>query len=221
MLEVKNFHVYADGREVVKGVTAVFKGVSILMGPNGSGKSSFAFGIMGHPKYKTKGKVFFDGKDISGLKPEERARAGLFLSFQNSPEIEGVSLRRFAEMLSDEYEEEARFAGVDSLLERSLNYKFSGGEKKRSELFQLLLKKPRFAILDELDAGLDVEGVKKISDAVEKMKNTSFLIITHTPENVKKINADTVYVMLEGRIVLNGKSEIIKRIEEEGYGWIG
>jgi Fe-S cluster assembly ATP-binding protein len=220
MLEIKDFSVYVEDREVVKDANAIFEGVSILMGPNGSGKSSLAFGIAGHPKYKTKGKIFLYGKDISGLKPEERANLGLFLAFQNPPEIEGLSLKRFAGMLADNYEEEARFAGVGGLLERSLNYRFSGGEKKRSELFQLLLRKPKFAILDELDAGLDVEGMGKIAEAIEKMKNISFLFITHRPETAERIRAKKVFVMLDGRIVLAGGNEIIKRIKEEGYGWI-
>ncbi len=220
MLKLENFSVFAEGKKVINSITAEFDGANILMGPNGSGKSTFAYGIAGHPRYKTKGRIFLDGKDISGMKPEERTKLGLFLAFQSPPEIEGLSLRRFAGMLSEEYEEEAKNAGVENLLERSLNYKFSGGEKKRSELFQLLLIRPKFAILDEIDSGLDVEGINKVAEAIEKMKNTSFLFITHRPETAELIKAERVFVMLGGRIVLSGGNEIIKKIKEEGYGWI-
>ena len=220
MMRVEDLAVFVDGKEVVKEVSAEFEGVSILMGPNGSGKSSFAFAIAGHPKYKTRGKVFLGEKEISKLKPEERARLGTFLAFQNPPEIEGLLMKRFASMLSEKYEEEAKNAGVENLLERSLNYKFSGGEKKRSELFQLLLLKPKFAILDEIDSGLDVEGIKKISEMIENMKTTSFLFITHNPEAAEMMKAGMVFVMLDGKIVRRGGSEIIKIIKEEGYAWL-
>lgn len=220
MLKLDGLSVFVDGKEVVRNVTAGFEGINILMGPNGSGKSSLAFAIAGHPKYKTKGKIFLDGEEISSLKPEERAKLGIFLAFQNPPEIEGVSMKKLAGMLSEKYEEEAKALGVEDLLERSLNYKFSGGEKKRSELFQLLLLKPRFAILDEIDSGLDVEGVKKVFEAMEKLRKTSFLFITHHPETAEMIKAQRVFVMVDGRFAHSGGSEIIKRIKEEGYTWL-
>ncbi|MGB9719461.1 MAG: ABC transporter ATP-binding protein [Candidatus Anstonellales archaeon] len=219
MLKLENLSVSVEGKQIVKNVNAEFDGLNILMGPNGSGKSSLAFAIAGHPKYKTKGRIFLDGKEISSLKPEERAKLGLFMAFQNPPEIEGLSMKRFAGMLSDAYEEEARSSGIENLLERSLNYKFSGGEKKRCELFQLLLLKPKFAILDEIDSGLDVEGIRKVLETIEKMKNTSFLFITHHPETAELIKANRVCVMLDGKSVYAGGKEIIKRIKEEGYAW--
>lgn len=220
MLKLERLSVFVEGKEVVKNVDVEFEGVNILMGPNGSGKTSLAFAIAGHPRYKTKGKIFFNGKEISNLKPEERARLGIFLAFQNPPEIEGVSLRKLAGMLSERYEEEARDLGIENLLERSLNYKFSGGEKKRSELFQLMLMKPRFAILDEIDAGLDVEGMRKVSEIIERMKNTSFLFITHRPETAEMIKARKVFIMMAGKLVYRGGSEIIKKIKEKGYEWV-
>lgn len=220
MLKLENLSVFVEGKQIIKDIDAEFNGLSILMGPNGSGKSSLAFAIMGHPRYKTKGKIFLNGKEISGLKPEERAKLGLFLAFQNPPETEGLSLKRFAGMLSEKYEEEARASGVENLLERSLNYKFSGGEKKKSELFQLMLVKPKFAILDEIDSGLDVEGIRKVSGTIEKMKSTSFLFITHHPETAELVKAGRVFVILDGRIARAGGTEMIKRIKEEGYAWL-
>ncbi len=243
-LEIKNLIVETDGKIVVDDVSFVVEGgeVIILMGANGSGKSSLANAIAGHPKYKiTSGKILLDGKDITKLSADERARAGLFLSMQNLPEIEGVTLSKF---LHTAYKNLKSFGGpatkseisvldfydylkvkADSVginkefLKRDLNVGFSGGEKKQSEILQLLALEPKFAILDEIDSGVDVDAVNKVFTGVKQLKEngTGFILITHNTDILNKLILEKVYVMEGGKIVKEGGKEIIKSIREKGF----
>lgn len=237
-LQIKNLHVQVEGKEIIKGVDLEIKSgeIHVLMGPNGSGKTSLSLAIMGHPKYKiTEGQILLDGEDITNLETYEKVRKGLFLVFQNPIEISGVKL---STLLVAEYNkiygssvqpmqvfsqvrELTKMVGLpDSLLNRGVFEGFSGGEKKRTEILQMLLMKPKIAILDEPDSGVDVDGLKAIANAILKLKeenNTGYLIITHYRRILDHINADRVHVLYKGKIVASGGIELAKLIDEKGY----
>ncbi len=236
-LTVRNLHASVEGKEILKGVSlTVRKGeVVALMGPNGSGKSTLANTIAGNPKYEvTKGSISFRGKDITKEKPDERARLGLFLSFQQPQDIEGVSIanllrtainaRRKEKMPVCEFmkllEEKMKMLKMeDGFAKRYVNEGFSGGEKKRTEILQMAVLKPEIAILDETDSGLDVTSMKIVADGIKKSLNGKMgvLLVTHYQRFLNHIKPDRVLVMSNGRIVKEGGLELAKRIEKEGY----
>lgn len=233
MLEIKNLAVSIGGKGVVQNLSlSVKKGeVHLLMGPNGAGKSSLAGAIMGNPEFDVKGGVKLSGEDIGKLRPDERAKKGIFLSFQQPEEIEGVKISNFIkraekavsgkELKREEMEKTSEKIGLgEGFLGRELNIGFSGGEKKRAEMFQMLSLNPKMIILDEIDSGLDVDGLKLLSTTVDEQrkKGKTFLIITHNPRIHHYINPDFVHVMVKGRIVKSGDKSVAAEIEEKGYG---
>jgi len=237
-LQIENLHVTVEGKEILKGVSLTINSgeIHVLMGPNGSGKTSLSLALMGHPKYKiTEGKILLDGEDITNLETNEKVKRGLFLAFQNPIEIGGVKL---STLLVAEYnriygqsqsvmqvinhvKELSKAVGVtDALLNRGVFEGFSGGEKKRTEILQMLLMKPKIAILDEPDSGVDVDGLKAISEAILKLKqenNTGYLIITHYRRILDHVNADKVHILYRGKIVATGGMELARLIDEKGY----
>ncbi|MEM4633770.1 MAG: Fe-S cluster assembly ATPase SufC [Candidatus Anstonellaceae archaeon] len=239
LLKIENLKVYADKKEIVKGITLSIKPgqTHVIMGQNGSGKSTLLNALAGHPKYKAEGIAFFDGKDLLKMKPYERARAGLFLAFQTPNEIPGVSLssllrrayaaRHGQEIAVADFEkllyEKMELLGMDkAMAERGVNEGFSGGEKKRCEILQLALLNPKLALLDELDSGLDIDALSKVAFALEKAKSpdTSLVIVTHYARMLKNIKPDAVHIMREGKIILSGSFELACKLEEKGYSWI-
>ncbi|MEK6817576.1 MAG: Fe-S cluster assembly ATPase SufC [Nanoarchaeota archaeon] len=242
MLEIKNLHVSVDGKEILKGVNLKLeKGkVHALMGPNGSGKSTLANAIMGNPKYKiTSGEILLNGEVINELKPHERAKKGLFLSFQYPSEIEGVTISNFLRTalnnlnnqkisVLDFYEllkEKLKLLNMpENFSKRYLNQGFSGGEKKKSEILQLILLNPKIAILDETDSGLDVDAIKAVAHGVNTLikndKDKIIIIITHYKRILEHIKPDKLSIMINGKIVLEGSRELVDQLEEKGYGWI-
>jgi len=236
-LIVEDLHVEVDGTEILKGVNlTVKKGeVVALMGPNGSGKSTLAYAIAGHPSYIiTKGKITFKGEDITTLKPDKRARMGLFLSFQYPQEISGVSVanflrtavnanrsekmpvKEFMKFLKDSME----LLKMDkSFVKRYLNEGFSGGEKKRAEILQLAMLKPSLAMLDETDSGLDITSIKIVAEGIKKVKtdDMGILLITHYQRFLNYITPDRVLIMDNGKIVKEGDHTLVKELEEKGY----
>jgi len=238
LLEVKNLKAYADAKEIVKGVTLSVKPgeVHVIMGQNGSGKSTFLNALAGHPKYRAEGSVKFEGKDLLAMKPHERARAGMFLAFQQPNEVPGVTLSNFLrrayvarfekEVSVIEFEkilkEKMKQLGMEpSFAERGVNEGFSGGEKKRSEILQLAVLEPKLALLDELDSGLDVDALSKISEMMASVRknNTALIVVTHYARILKGIKADAVHVMKDGRIVLSGDERLAHKLEDQGYAW--
>lgn len=237
LLEVKNLKVSVDGSMILDGLNlTVGSGeVHVLMGPNGAGKSTLVNTIMGHPQYKVEsGAILFDGKDITHAPTDERAKLGLFLSFQNPEEVPGVSLENFmrtsrvavtgkpVKLFAYQKELKQRMEELgmeDSYASRYLNVGFSGGEKKKSEILQMLMLNPKLAILDETDSGLDVDAVKIVSQGVEKFKNkdNSLLIITHNTKILEFLKVDFVHVLMEGRIVKTGDAGLVDRINESGF----
>jgi len=234
MLEVKNLHVYADGKEIVKGVSISldYGKVYAIMGPNGSGKSTLCSALMGDPALKATGSILLDGKAISS-KPDERAKKGIFLAFQNPEELEGVrasGLIRKArsggqdlDSIVKDHEQimkEAESLGLArTMVERDLNVGFSGGEKKRMEILQMVALKPRIIMLDEIDSGLDVDGLKLISKAIKQLNDgkRAFLIVTHYPRILKYVKPDVLHVMVGGRLVRTGSAKLAHEIEKKGY----
>lgn len=240
MLEVKNLRVSVKGKEILKGVNLKLEKGKIysLMGPNGSGKSTLAEVLMGNPKFKiTKGKIFFDNEDITNLNPNEKAKKGLFLSFQNPVEISGVTISNFLRQTYNSLNKEKlsmlEFQNLlkekafqlninKKFLQRYLNHGFSGGEKKRAEILQLLVLNPKIAILDETDSGLDIDALKIVAQGIKKFmdKEKTILIITHYQRILDYLNPDKVFVMLDGKISASGEKDLIKKIEEKGYNEI-
>ncbi|RDW18686.1 Fe-S cluster assembly ATPase SufC [Oceanobacillus arenosus] len=242
VLEIKNLHVSIEDKEILKGVNLTIKGGEFhaVMGPNGTGKSTLASAIMGHPKYEvTEGSITLDGEDVLEMEVDERARAGLFLAMQYPSEISGVTTSDFLRSAINARREEGDgiplmkfIKELDNdldLLEidqnmatRYLNEGFSGGEKKRNEILQLLQIKPNIAILDEIDSGLDIDALKIVSKGINKMRSESFgcLMITHYQRLLNYITPDYVHVMMQGRVVKSGGPELAKRLEDEGYEWI-
>ncbi len=237
VLEIRGLRVAADGKEILKGVSLdVEEGqTQALMGPNGSGKSTLAYAIAGHPAYEViGGAVRLDGQDVLELAPDERARAGLFLAMQYPVEIPGVSLSNFLRMaLNARTGEEVpvrqfmqrlktEMANLDmdeKFLQRSVNEGFSGGEKKRFEIVQMALLRPKIAILDETDSGLDVDALRTVAEGVNSMigPNLGVLLITHYTRILRYIRPDIVHVMLDGRIARSGGPELADELEEKGY----
>ncbi|MEH7123823.1 Fe-S cluster assembly ATPase SufC [Bacillus sp. JJ1773] len=241
-LTINDLHVEIEGKEILKGVNLEIKGGEIhaIMGPNGTGKSTLSSAIMGHPKYEvTKGSVTLDDEDVLEMEVDERARAGLFLAMQYPSEINGVTNADFLRSAINSRQEEGNeislmkfIRKMDSQMEflemdpdmaqRYLNEGFSGGEKKRNEILQLMMLEPKFAILDEIDSGLDIDALKVVSNGINQMRGESFgcLIITHYQRLLNYITPDHVHVMMQGRIVKSGGPELAQRLEAEGYDWI-
>ena len=237
LLDIKGLHAGVEGKEILKGLSlTVGKGeVHVILGPNGSGKSTLMNVIMGHPKYEvTAGSIAFEGEDITQLKTFERARKGLFLSFQTPEEIPGISVenmirtakqavsgervklipfRRKLKAMMEELKIKPEYA------DRYLNVGFSGGEKKRNEILQLLMLEPKLALLDETDSGLDVDAVQIVSEGVAKFHNedNSCLIITHNTRILEKLTVDRVHVLMNGTIVEEGGAELIEEINRRGF----
>jgi len=244
MLSVKNLHASINGKEILKGINLeVKKGeMHAIMGPNGSGKSTLASVLAGREGYEvTKGEVLFDGKNLLEFSPEVRAREGIFLAFQYPVEIPGVSTTNFMKtaineirkyrglesMKSPEFlkmmKAKAKMVGLDmGMTSRSVNVGFSGGEKKRNEIFQLAMMEPRLCILDETDSGLDIDALKIVSEGVNIVKNSenAFVIITHYQRLLNYIIPDYVHVLSGGQIVTSGGKELALKLEELGYDWI-
>ncbi|KAF0823487.1 Fe-S cluster assembly ATPase SufC [Cytobacillus firmus] len=242
VLTIKDLHVAIEGKEILKGVNLEIKGGEIhaIMGPNGTGKSTLSSAIMGHPKYEvTQGSITLDGKDVLEMEVDERARAGLFLAMQYPSEISGVtnadflrsainsrldegneiSLMKFIRKMDSKME----FLEMDlDMAQRYLNEGFSGGEKKRNEILQLMMIEPKIAILDEIDSGLDIDALKVVSKGINEMRGEEFgcLIITHYQRLLNYITPDHVHVMMQGRVVKSGGPELAQRLEAEGYDWI-
>ncbi len=240
-LTIKNLHVEIADKEIVRGLTlSVPRGeVHAIMGPNGSGKSTLAKVLAGHPDYHVKkGEVLMDGENILELEPDERARKGLFLAFQYPSEIPGVTIANFLraavqsrtpegeELEATEYYaklyEKMELLGMDrSFTSRSVNEGFSGGEKKRTEILQLAMLEPTYAILDETDSGLDIDALKIVAHGVNSLRgpNVGILLITHYQRLLNYIVPDHVHVMVAGRIVRSGRKELALELEERGYDW--
>ncbi|WP_079526948.1 MULTISPECIES: Fe-S cluster assembly ATPase SufC [Halobacillus] len=241
-LEIKDLHVEIEGQQILKGVNLTITGGEFhaVMGPNGTGKSTLASAVMGHPKYEvTQGEILLDGKDVLEMEVDERAQAGLFLAMQYPSEISGVTNSDFLRSAINAQREEGdeislmKFikemdATMDTLdmdknmAQRYLNEGFSGGEKKRNEILQLMMVQPAIAILDEIDSGLDIDALKVVAKGINQMRNDSFgcLMITHYQRLLNYITPDKVHVMMQGRVVKSGGPELAQRLEEEGYDWI-
>lgn len=240
ILEIKDLHVSVEGKEILKGVTLTLETGKIhaLMGPNGSGKSTLANTLMGHPKYEvTSGKILLNGEDITGLGPDERARKGLFLSFQYPSEIPGVTIPNFLRTAYNSVKKTSipvlEFKKLldknmqllqikPDFIKRYLNEGFSGGEKKRAEILQLLLLDPRLAILDETDSGLDIDALQVVAKGVNTFMGPEkcVLIITHYKRILEHIQPDKLFIMIDGKIKLQGTGALVDELESKGYGWI-
>ena len=244
MLKISNLHASIGDKEILKGINLEVKAgeVHAIMGPNGSGKSTLSAVIAGNENYEvTAGEVILDGEDLSDLAPEERAHKGVFLSFQYPVEIPGVSVTNFMrtainetrkangkeEMPANEMlkliREKSELLEMDrKFLSRSLNEGFSGGEKKRNEIFQMAMLEPKIAILDETDSGLDIDALRIVANGVNKLKNenNAVLVITHYQRLLDYIVPDFVHVLYQGRIVKTGGKELALELEEKGYDWI-
>ncbi|GGZ44553.1 Fe-S cluster assembly ATPase SufC [Mesonia mobilis] len=244
MLKIKNLHASVEDKEILKGINLEINAgeVHAIMGPNGSGKSTLASVIAGKEEYEqTEGEIIFENEEISELEADERAHKGLFLSFQYPVEIPGVSVTNFmktainetrkAQGLEDmpakdmlkKIREKSELLDMDrKFLSRSLNEGFSGGEKKRNEIFQMAMLEPKLSILDETDSGLDIDALKIVSNGVNKLrtKDNAVLVITHYQRLLDYIVPDYVHVLLDGKIVKSGGKELAYKLEEQGYDWI-
>ena len=244
MLKIENLHARVAGMEILKGLSLEAKPgeVHAIMGPNGAGKSTLGNVIAGRAGYEvTQGSVTFDGNDLLAMEPEARAAAGVFLAFQYPVEIPGVNNTYFlraalnaqrkyrgeAELDSMQFlklvREKLRVLHIsDELMHRAVNAGFSGGEKKRNEIFQLALLEPKLAILDETDSGLDIDALKMVADGVNAMRDPkrAFVVITHYQRLLEYIVPDVVHVLVDGRIVESGDKSLALKLEEQGYAWI-
>ena len=238
LLEVKNLHVDVEDKQILHGVNLeIGKGEThVLMGPNGTGKSTLGYALMGNPRYTVReGEIWFDGKNITDEAVNERAKAGIFLSFQNPLEVPGVTLSSFIRNALEqktgkrirlwdfkkELERTMEILQMDpSYAERDLNVGFSGGEKKKAEILQLLMLKPSLAILDETDSGLDVDAVRTVSAGIEEYQKNckrSLLIITHSTKILESLTVDYTHVMVEGKIIETGDASLVDKINESGF----
>ena len=244
MLQIKNLHANINGKEILKGINLTVKPGEIhaIMGPNGSGKSTLASVLVGNPAFEvTEGEITFNGKDIMELSPEDRSREGMFLSFQYPVEIPGVSMVNFMRAALNEHR---KYNGLESvsasdflklmrekravvemdtkLSNRSVNEGFSGGEKKRNEIFQMAMLDPKLAILDETDSGLDIDALRIVANGVNQLKtpHNAAIVITHYQRLLEYIKPDVVHVLYKGRIVKTAGPELALELEEKGYDWI-
>lgn len=244
MLEIKNLHAAVEGKAILRGVNLRIGGgeVHVLMGPNGSGKSTLSHVLVGNPRYEvTEGSITFNGKDLLALPPEDRAHEGLFMSFQTPVEIPGVSMTNFLRaalnakrkyqglepLPAQEFlrllREKRQLVGLDArFMNRGVNEGFSGGEKKRGEIFQMAVLEPTFSILDETDSGLDVDALRTVAEGFQSLRTakTSALVITHYQRMLDYMRPDFVHVLSEGRIVRSGDLQLGYDIEEKGFEWI-
>ena len=244
MLKIKDLHAGLEGKNILQGINLEVKAgeVHAIMGPNGSGKSTLASVVAGKEEYEvSRGYITFENEDISELDPEERAHKGIFLSFQYPVEIPGVSVTNFIKTAINEtrkskkmddmpasemlkmIKEKADMLEIDrKFLSRSLNEGFSGGEKKRNEIFQMAMLEPKLAILDETDSGLDIDALKVVANGVNKLKSkdNAVVVITHYQRLLDYIVPDFVHVLMNGRIVKSGTKELAYELEEKGYDWI-
>ncbi|MBO5232854.1 MAG: Fe-S cluster assembly ATPase SufC [Prevotella sp.] len=244
MLQIHNLHAAVGGKEILKGVNLTINDGEIhaLMGTNGAGKSTLSNVIVGNPAYEvTEGSITFDGKDLLAMKPDERANAGIFMSFQAPVEIPGVSMTNFIKAAVNArrkakgeeplkaadfiklMKEKRELVEIDKrLMNRSVNEGFSGGEKKRNEIFQMAMLEPTFCILDETDSGLDVDALRIVANGFNMLrtKQTSAMIITHYQRMLEYIKPDIVHVLIDGKIVKTGGADLAEKIEFEGFDWI-
>jgi Fe-S cluster assembly ATP-binding protein len=244
MLDIKNLQVKAEGKDILKGIDLHVNAgeVHAIMGPNGSGKSTLARAVSGHPEYQVVGgEVLFEGKDLLAMDPDERAREGVFMAFQYPVEIAGVNNSYFLkaalnakrkhhgqpELDAMEFmtlvQAKAKLLEIDkSMLTRSVNEGFSGGEKKRNEIFQMALLEPKLAILDETDSGLDIDALKLVANGVNAMRapERAFIVVTHYQRLLNYIVPDFVHVLSGGKIVKSGGKELAYELEAKGYSWI-
>lgn len=244
MLEIKDLHASINGKEILKGINLTIRDgeVHALMGQNGAGKSTLSNVLVGHPAYEvTRGSITFNGKDLLAMSPEDRAHEGIFLSFQAPVEIPGVSMVNFmraAVNAKREYFNEPPMSATDflkmmrekravveldtKLASRSVNEGFSGGEKKRNEIFQMAVLEPRLSILDETDSGLDIDALRIVAEGVNKLKteNNATIVITHYQRLLDYIKPDFVHILYKGRIVMTGGPELALDLEGRGYDWI-
>jgi len=244
MLDIRDLHAAVGGAEILKGIDlSVRPGeVHAIMGPNGSGKSTLAQVLAGHPSYEvTGGTVTFEGKDLLDLEPEERAQAGIFLAFQYPVEIRGVTnayflrsaLNALRKSRGEEELDPVDFLGVleeklksigwdDSFMQRPVNEGFSGGEKKRNEILQMAVLEPKLAVLDETDSGLDIDALKTVAEAVNRLRrpDNAMIVVTHYQRLLNYITPDVVHVLAGGRIVKSGGKELALELESKGYDWI-
>ncbi len=241
-LEIRNLHAEINGEPILRGIDLVVPTgeVHALMGPNGSGKSTLAKVIAGDPAYEvTEGEILVDGENVMEMEPDERARAGLYLAFQYPVEVPGVSIANFLRLAVNARREDDDEIGVmefynklqsavkalnwdDSIIERNLHEGFSGGEKKRSEVLQLLVLEPKYAILDETDSGLDVDALKTVSQGVNAARGENFgaLVITHYQRLLNYIIPDKVHVMYKGKVIKEGPKELAMELDQKGYDWL-
>jgi Fe-S cluster assembly ATP-binding protein len=241
VFQIRGLECSVEGQSILKGVDLTIRQgeVHALMGPNGSGKSTLSNVIMGHPNYEvTGGEILLEGQNILELDPDERARLGLFLAFQYPAAIPGVTVANFLKTAYDavhaeekvkaaaflkQLREDMAYLDMDpTFINRYLNDGFSGGEKKRMEILQMLTLKPAFAIMDETDSGLDIDALKVVSKGVNRLvgSDLGLLVITHYERILRYIQPDHLHILMEGRVVLSGGPELVKELEEHGYDWV-
>ncbi|MCL4314344.1 MAG: Fe-S cluster assembly ATPase SufC [Candidatus Thermoplasmatota archaeon] len=241
VLEIKNLYARVEDKELINDLSLTVRGGEIhaLMGPNGAGKSTLGYVLMGHPNYTvTSGSIRIDGKELVGTTPEERAKNGLFLAFQNPVAVQGVKLSTFLRTAYNQVHPNEKMSIQDfydrvklhmkrvgleeSFISRSVNDGFSGGERKRFEILQMIILRPKIVVLDEIDSGLDVDALKMVSEEIKEYysQDVGFLIITHYQRILKNIEPQFVHVMMNGKMIMEGSNDISLKIEEQGYDWI-